>query len=185
MKHDILRRTSDLATYKIPSLLTELDRKHILLLLNSNCNCQLSAWTHAFLLRALLHEAGELGRNVSFACYLVKINLKAWCFLRISEENLGELSHELWVGKNFPSLSLKPEIRKADGYYYFRKKALKNTDNLQTWKWYKCDKLWWIKSKLFQIRLKKKSKIKKKRNGLVMIIYIGEHIENHWIVDLK
>lgn len=41
-----------------------------------------------------------------------------------SGENLGELSYEFWVGKDSPSLSLKPEIIKADGYDYFRKKAL-------------------------------------------------------------
>lgn len=39
--------------------------------------------------------------------------------------NLGQLSYERWVGKNFPSLSLKPEIIKADCYHYFRKKHLK------------------------------------------------------------
>ena len=51
--------------------------------------------------------------------------------ISISEENL-ELFYELWVRKNFPNLSVKPEIIKVDRYYASGKKHSRNIDNLQT-----------------------------------------------------
>ena len=124
MKHDILQRTCDLVTYKILSLLTLSDRKHILLLLNSKCSCQLSPWGSCIPPQSSTARGQRAGYEY-WLCTLLGKDKKARCFLRIPEENLGALSYELWVGKNFPSLSLKPEIIKADRYYYFRKKHLK------------------------------------------------------------